>query len=139
MANETVDALSTLMAEATTEPSAEEEALPEPVELHEPVAGTTTAEGELQIPTWDLGERIPIQPQIWDADTPQVRVGAADEDVDINTLDDSETMSAVPEPPKKSLKEKRKKKRKKSAQQESDSRLVIRLKKAGPAQPAEAA
>jgi hypothetical protein len=59
--------------------------------------------------------------------------------VDIVTLDDSETTPAVPEPPKKSPKEKRKKKRKKAAQQESDGRLVIRLKKAGSAQPADAA
>jgi hypothetical protein len=131
MAEETADASSTLMDEATAEPIAEEEALLEPVELHETVAGTTTAEGELQIPTWDLGERIPIQLQIWDADTPQVGVGAADEDVDIVTLDDSETTPAVPEPPKKSPKEKRKKKRKKLAQRESDGRLVIRLRNAG--------
>jgi hypothetical protein len=46
----------------------------------------------------------------------QIGVGAADEDVDIITLDDSEIMLAVPEPPKKSPKEKQKKKRKKSAQ-----------------------
>jgi hypothetical protein len=138
MAEETADAPSTLMAEATAEPSAKEEALPEPVELHEPIAGMTTAAGELQIPTWNLGERIPIQPQIWDADTPQVGVGAANEDVDIVTLYDSETTPAVPKPPKKSPKEKRKKKRKKWAQQESDGRLVIRLKKAGSAQPADA-
>jgi hypothetical protein len=118
MAEDTVDDPTTLMAEATTEPSAEEEALPEPVQpmAHEPVAGTTTAEVELQIPTWDLGERIPIEPQIWDADTPQVGVGAADEDVDIVTLDDSEITPAVPEAPKKLPKEKRKKKQKKVAQ-----------------------
>jgi septal ring-binding cell division protein DamX len=94
---------------------------------------------ELQILMWDLGERIPIEPQIWDADTPQVGVGAADDDVDIVTLDDLETTPAVPEPPKKSPKEKRRKKRKKAAQQESDGRLVIRLKKAGSAKPADAA
>jgi hypothetical protein len=74
MAEDTADDLSMLMAEATAEPSTEEEALPEPVQpiAHEPVAGTSTAEVELQIPTWDLGERIPIEPQMWDADTPQV-------------------------------------------------------------------
>jgi hypothetical protein len=94
---------------------------------------------EFRIPKWDLGEWIPIEPQIRDADTPQVRVGAADDDVDIVTLDDSETTPAVPEPPKKSPKEKRTKKRKKAAQQESDGRLVIRLKKTGYAQPANAA
>jgi hypothetical protein len=67
----------------------------------------------------------------------QVGVGAADEDVDIVTLDDSETTPAVPEPPKKSPKEKHKKKRKKLVQQESDSQLVIRSKKPSPAQPAQ--
>jgi hypothetical protein len=105
MAEDTADDPSTWMAEATTEPSAEEEALPSPVELHESAAGTTTAEGELQILTWDLGERIPIQPEIWDANTPQVGVGVADEEVDIVTLEDLETTPAVPEPPKKSPKE----------------------------------
>jgi hypothetical protein len=64
MAEDMAEDPSTLMAEATTEPSAEEEALPEPVELHEPVPGMTTAKLELQIPTWDLGDRIPIEPQI---------------------------------------------------------------------------
>jgi hypothetical protein len=58
--------------------------------------------------------------------------------VEIVTLDDSETTPVVPEPPKKSPTEKRKKKWKKSAQPEFDGRLVIRLKKAGPTQPAEA-
>jgi hypothetical protein len=58
--------------------------------------------------------------------------------MDIINLDDLEITHATPEPLKKSSKEKRKKKRKKSAQQESDGRLVIRLKKAGPTQPAEA-
>jgi hypothetical protein len=52
---------------------------------------------------------------------PQVRVGAADHDVDIVTLDDSEITPAVPEPQKETPKEKQKK----AAQQESDSRLVI--------------
>jgi hypothetical protein len=78
----------------------------------ESAVGTTTAEAEIQIPTWNLGERIPIAPQIWDANMPQVGVGAADEDVDIVTLDDSEITLVVPEHPNKSPKEKRKKKRK---------------------------
>jgi hypothetical protein len=58
--------------------------------------------------------------------------------VDIITLDHSEITPPVPEPPKKLLKEKRKKQRKKSVQQESDGQLVIRLKKAGSAQPVDA-
>jgi hypothetical protein len=57
--------------------------------------------------------------------------------VDIITLDDSEITPVVPEPPKKSPKEKWKK-QKKVAQHESDGRLVIRLKKAGSAQAADA-
>jgi hypothetical protein len=54
-------------------------------------------------------EWIPIAPQIWDADVPQVRVGVANGDLDIITLDDSEIMLAMPKPPKKSPKEKQKK------------------------------
>jgi hypothetical protein len=38
----------------------------------------TTAEVKIQIPTWNLGERIPIAPQIWDADTPQIIEGTTD-------------------------------------------------------------
>jgi hypothetical protein len=54
----------TLMAEATTDTPAEEEALPEP-ELPtepEPAAEMTTATMDIQIPTWSLGERISIAP-----------------------------------------------------------------------------
>jgi hypothetical protein len=59
-----VIAPTTLMTEATTEDYAAEETLPE-AELpmaQEPAAETTTAEAEIQIPTWNLGERIPIAP-----------------------------------------------------------------------------
>jgi hypothetical protein len=80
-----------------------------------------TAEVEIQIPTWNLGERIPIAPQIWDADTPQVVEGMTDEDVDIVTLDE-----AVPEPPKK-----------RSAHQDPDGRRASGLQRAGPADTAE--
>jgi hypothetical protein len=56
----------TLTAEAAADAPAEEEALPEP-ELpmaQDPAAGLTTmAEEEIQIPTWNLGERIPIAPR----------------------------------------------------------------------------
>jgi hypothetical protein len=85
----------------TTEEPAAEETLPgtELLRAQEPAADFTTADVEIQIPTWNLGEGIPIAPQIWDADTPQIVEGTADEDVDIVTLDD-----AVPEPPKKSPK-----------------------------------
>jgi hypothetical protein len=85
MVEDTAPDPTTLMAEATAELSVEEEALPELVQpmAHETVAGTTTVEAEFQIPTWNLGERIPIKPQIWDANTPQIGAGEADDDVDI--------------------------------------------------------
>jgi hypothetical protein len=89
MAETMVEDQPTLMAEAPVDASAEEEALPEsvlPTEL-EPAAGTMAAFTNIQIPTWDLGERILIAPQIWDADTPQVEVGAAADEVDIINLD----------------------------------------------------
>jgi hypothetical protein len=98
----------------------------------------TAALTDIQIPTWNLGERIPIAPQVWDADTPQVGVGAAQDDVDIVTLDESEITPAAPEPPRKSPKERKKKKRKRAAQRDTDGRLIIRLMEAGSAQTAEA-
>jgi hypothetical protein len=45
---------------------------------------------------------------------PQVGVGAAGDDVEIVTLDNSEIMLAVPEPPRKSPNDKKKKKTKES-------------------------
>jgi hypothetical protein len=131
----------TLMAEATSDALEEKEALPKP-ELsttQEPSAGTMAAFTDIQIRMWNLGEWIPIAPQVWDADTLQVRVGASEDDVDIINLDDSEITPAVPEPLKKSPKDKRKKGRKKLAQQEIDGRLVIRFKKAGSARPVDTA
>jgi hypothetical protein len=99
-----------------------------------PAADLTTAEVEIQIPTWNLGERIPIAPQIWDADTPQIVEGTADEDMDIVTMD-----KAVPEPPKNSPKEKRRKKRKGSAHHDPDGQRASRLQRAGPADTTETA
>jgi hypothetical protein len=117
------------------EPAAEE-TLPgmELLRAQAPAADLTTAQVEIQIPTWNLAEQIPIAPQIWDADTPQIVEETADEDVDIVTLDD-----AVHEPPKKSPKEKRRKKRKRSAHQDSDGRRASRLQRAGPADTTETA
>jgi hypothetical protein len=66
MAEAMVEDQTTLMAEATTDAPAEEEALPEP-ELPmepEPAAGMTMAVADIQIPTWNLGEWIPIAPKI---------------------------------------------------------------------------
>jgi hypothetical protein len=54
----------TLMTETTPEDYAAEETLPE-AELpmaQEPAPETTTAKAEIQIPTWNLGERIPFAP-----------------------------------------------------------------------------
>jgi hypothetical protein len=63
-----------------------------------------------------------------------VGVGAADDKVDVVTLDDSEITPAAPEPLRKSPKDRKKKKQKRStAQRDADGRFVIRLKEAGPA------
>jgi hypothetical protein len=72
-------------AEVTVEAPAEEETLPEsePPTAGEPTAATKAAFTDIQIPTWNLGERIPIAPEVGDADTPQVDVGKVEEDVDI--------------------------------------------------------
>jgi hypothetical protein len=69
---------------------------------------TTAAFTDMQIPRWNLGERIPIAPQVWDVDRPQVDVRAAEVDVDIINLD-SEITPVAPETVKKSPIEKRKK------------------------------
>jgi hypothetical protein len=117
----------------TEEPAAEETLLGmQLLRAQAPTADLTTAEVEIQIPTWNLGERIPIAPQIWDADTSQIVEGTADEDVDIVTMDE-----AVPESPKKSPKEKRRKKRKRSAHQDPDGRRASPLQREGPADTAE--
>jgi hypothetical protein len=59
-------------AEVTAEAPAEEETLPasEPPAAQGPTAATTMAFTDIQIPTWNLSERILIAPQVWDADTP---------------------------------------------------------------------
>jgi hypothetical protein len=135
-----VEDLPTMMAAATSDVPAEEEALPEP-ELptaQEPATKAQAALTDIQIPMWNLDEQIPIAPQVWDVDTPQVEVGVADDEVDIITLDDWEITPVVPEPPKKSPKDKKKKKRKRLAQREADGQLVIRLKNTGSTRSADA-
>jgi hypothetical protein len=66
-------------AEVTAEVPAEEETLPasEPPAAQGSIAATTAAFTNIQNPTWNLGERIPIAPQVWNDDTPQVDVGMA--------------------------------------------------------------
>jgi hypothetical protein len=107
-----------------------------PPVVPEPDSGATTEAvktevSEIRIPPWNLGERISIAPQMWDADTPQVgeAVVGQDSEVEIMTFEEEEEITHdVPEPLRKSPKEKRKKKRKKSAPQESKGRIFIRVK-----------
>jgi hypothetical protein len=131
----------TLMAEATADALTEKETLPEPEPptAQEPIAETMVALIDIQIPKWNLGERILIAPQVWDANTPQMEVGAAEADVDIVNLEESELTPATPETVRKSPKEKQKSKRRRSAEQETDGQLVIRLKTTGSTRPADAA
>jgi hypothetical protein len=126
--------------EVTAEAPIEEETLPasEPPMAQGPIAATTAVFTDIEIPTWNLGERIPIAPKAWDADTPHADVGTAEDNVDIINLDESEITPTVPEDVRKSPKEKRNKKRRRSAQRETDGRLVIRLKTAGSTRPADA-
>jgi hypothetical protein len=81
-----------------------------------------------------------IAPQVWDADTWQVREGTAgsDPEVDIIAFVEEEIapVPVVPEPPRKSPKDNWKKKKKKSVTRESEGRFVIWVKTPGSAQPA---
>jgi hypothetical protein len=58
------------MAEDEDRPDVEER----PAQERE--ADPAAAPPNLQVPTWNLEERIPIAPQEWDADTLQIGVGA---------------------------------------------------------------
>jgi hypothetical protein len=74
------------LSEAEERPvTAEEETLPEAEErpAQEQEAEPAAAPSNIQVPTWNLDERIPIAPQVWDADTPQIGVGVADDGVEI--------------------------------------------------------
>jgi hypothetical protein len=64
---------------------AEEETLPEVEErpAQEREADPAAAPQNIQVPTWNLDERIPIAPQVWDADTPQISIGVADDGVEM--------------------------------------------------------
>jgi hypothetical protein len=125
-----------MIAAAEADVPAEEEALPTAQAPTTEPAATLT---EIQVPAWNLGECISIAPQVWDANTPQIGVGAAEDDVDIVTLEDSEITPVAPEPPRKSPKERKKKRRKRAAERDEDGRLVIRLTEAGSAQTVDAA
>jgi hypothetical protein len=81
------------LPEAEGQPvTAEEETLPDAEErpAQEEEADPAAAPQNVQVPTWNLEERIPIAPQEWDADTPQIGVGAADDGVEIINLEESE-------------------------------------------------
>jgi hypothetical protein len=88
----------------------------------------TVAPQNIQIPTWNLGERILIVPQEWDTDTPQIGVGAADDGVEIIDLEESEQTPVAPEPPRRSPVEKRSRRRKMPAHRKKKGRLIIRLR-----------
>jgi hypothetical protein len=85
-----------VVRQTASEPEAEP-----PVVLEPDLGGTTvvaeTEVSEIQIPTWNLGEHIPIAPQMWDADTPQVGEGVAgpDSEVEIITFEEEEEITHV--------------------------------------------
>jgi hypothetical protein len=136
-----VEDLHTMVAVAEADVPAEKETLPAAEErpAQKPAAGPAAALTDIQVPTWNLGERIPIAPQVWDADTPQIGVGAAEDDVEIVIMEDSGITPVTPEPPRMSPKEKRKMRRKRAAQRNEDGQLVIGLNEAGSAQTKDAA
>jgi hypothetical protein len=80
---------------------AEEEARPDAEErpAHEREVDPAVAPQNIQVPTWNLEERIPIAPQEWDADTPQIGIGAADDGVEIIDLEESEQTPVALKPP----------------------------------------
>jgi hypothetical protein len=133
--------LPAMVAAAEADLPAEEETLlvAEERPAQWPTAEPAAALEDIQVPTWNLGERIPIATQVWDADTPQIGVGAAEDDVEIVILEDSGIAPVAPEPPRISPKEKRKKRRKRAVQRKEDGQLVIWLNEASSAQTAEAA
>jgi hypothetical protein len=105
------------VAAAEANVPAEEETLSvvEERPAQEPAAEPAAAPNDIQVPTWNLDERIPIAPQVWDADTPQIGVRGAEDDVEIVILEVSGITPVEPEPPRRSPKVKRKKRRKRAA------------------------
>jgi pyruvate/2-oxoglutarate dehydrogenase complex dihydrolipoamide acyltransferase (E2) component len=98
-AEEDIPAEEETLPEAEGRPAmAEEETLPATEErpAQEQNADPAAAPQSFQVPTWNLDERIPIAPQEWDADTPQIGVRAAEDGVEIIELEDSDPR---PEPP----------------------------------------
>jgi hypothetical protein len=114
--------------------TAEEETLPKERPAQEQEADPAAAPGNIQVPTWNLDERIPIAPQVWDADTQQIGVGAAGNDVEVVNLEDSEPTPIAPEPPRISPKEKRIGRRKMPAHRKKKGRSIIRLTETSSAQ-----
>jgi hypothetical protein len=122
--------------------TAEEETLPEAEErpAQAQAADPVAAPGNIQVPTWNLDERIPIAPQVWDADTPQIGVGAVDDGVEIVNLEESEPAPVAPEPPRISVAENRPRRWKMTANRKKrKGRLIIRLTETISAQTAETA
>jgi hypothetical protein len=111
----------TMAAAADEDVPAKGETLPEAGErpAQEQEADPAATPHNIQVPTWNLDARIPIAPQVWDADTPQIGVGAADDDVEVVNLEDS---PVVPEPPRIFPKEKRTGRRKMPARRKKKGR-----------------
>jgi hypothetical protein len=101
-------------------------------------ADPAAAPQNLQIPPWNLDERIPFAPQEWDADTPQIGVGAADDGVEIIDLEESEQPPVVAEPPRRSPAETRARRRKRPAHRKAKGRFIIRLRETSSAHTADA-
>jgi hypothetical protein len=119
---------------------AEDEARPDGEErpAQEREADPAATPQNIQVPTWNLEERIPIAPQEWDADTPQIGVGAADDGVEIIDLEELEQTPVAPEPPRQSPAKKRARRRKMPAHRKKKGRFVIRLKETSSAHTAKA-
>jgi hypothetical protein len=138
-ADEDVPAEEETLPEAEERPvTVEEDTLSEAEErpAQEQEAGPAAAPNNVQVRTWNLDTGIPIAPQVWDADTPQIGVGAVDDGVEIVNLEDSEPM---PAPPRISLTKQRPRRQKMPAHRKKKCRLIIRFTEASSAQTAEAA
>jgi hypothetical protein len=120
---------------------AEEETLSEAEErlVQEQEADPAVAPQNIHVPTCNLDARIPIAPQVLDADTPQISVGAADDGVEIVNLEDSEQTPVAPEPPRITPTDKRPRRRKMPAHRKKKGRLIIRLRETSSTETAEAA
>jgi hypothetical protein len=121
-----------MMAEGEDRPDEEER----PAKERE--ADPAAASQNLQIPSWNLEERISFVPQEWDADTPQLGVGAADDGVEIIDLEELEQLPLVADPPRRSPAETRARRRKKPTHRKKKGRFILRLRETSSVHTAEA-